>query len=99
MRKALCGGLLGAVSALAALTPTATADTPWSPDGAPTGASETLPAPDYCSFPMTITVISKLTRKSSKQSPSGRPRRPEPRRPTSAASSPSALPTRTRAPP
>jgi hypothetical protein len=59
MRKALCGGLLGAASALAVLAPAAAAVTPWTPEGPGSpGTSFTVPAPVFCSFPVTITVIS-----------------------------------------
>lgn len=67
MRRALCAALLGGVSALAAIAPAASADSPWTPvtdplgTGSPNG-SVTHPAGANCSFPLLVSVVANKER-------------------------------------
>ena len=62
MRKQLCAALLSAISALAAITPAATADSPWAPVTDPLGSGMPngpvlAPAGAFCSFDLGISVV------------------------------------------
>lgn len=62
MKKTLCAALLGAVSALAAIAPAASADSPWTRVTDPLGsgtANGSLddPAGSFCSFDLVISVV------------------------------------------
>ena len=62
MKKAIFAALLGAVSALAAITPAASADSPWTRVTDPLGAGTPNgplvdPAGSFCSFDLVISVV------------------------------------------
>lgn len=67
MKKALCAALLGAVSALAAIVPAASANSPWTRvtdplgSGIPNGSLDD-PAGSFCSFHLVISVVANNER-------------------------------------